>query len=102
MRTIKQLLEIVITSLKSGNKPKWHNNGICGEIKDLQKNLHISHEEKWALLDYISDKRPTRKKYTQFLHTVYEDRVFWWPRMEACRFYREVRINYLKHLISEL
>jgi len=37
MRTLSEIIDVVIESLKEGNKANWFNKGICGEIYNLER-----------------------------------------------------------------
>lgn len=52
-RTIKELLQLLL------DNPKWFNTGLCGWVIYTFHNSDMTHHEKYMLLDYINDNRPS-------------------------------------------
>lgn len=88
-RSINKLLEIVINSLKEGDKLGYFNNGICGEIIDLHHGLFITHTERCILNKFLEENKPT---------TIPHNLIWWWPIMKKDPKYRKIRIDFLIQL----
>lgn len=101
-RTRKQLLQIVINSLKRGRKKGWINNGICGEIEDLKDDEVISRREAEILRDLIEKYKPTqRNKFKSFTENPhFTNGAWWWTKMQESEVGREQRILFLQKIIE--
>lgn len=103
-RTRKQLLQIVIDSLKKGDKNGWTNNGICGEIYDLYNYDELSPKEREVLINLIEKYKPTRrnqfKSFTENAHFTASFSSWWWTKMQDSEAGREQRILFLQKIIE--
>lgn len=100
MRSDKELLQIVIDSLRKGSKEGWYNYGICGEITDLYRNLYISSKERSRLEVLIETNKPTKtnefKELTENEYWV--GGSYYWGIMYNYPETRFLRIAYLEKL----
>ena len=87
MRSIKELLELLLDQYEN-NRIDWIQwAGLCWAIIKLYTNDVVNFYEKEILLDVIEANKPD---------TPWSGR-YWWPKGEV-----EPRIEFLKQLISEL
>lgn len=103
MRTVKELFQIVIDSLKKGDKEYYYNNGICGEINDLFKYHIITFHESRLLMNVLKLNKPCGNQYPKFYYS--EDWVggaWWWDFMHTQPKTRQIRIAFLEEVIKNL
>lgn len=100
VRKDKELIQVVIDSLKLGYKKSWNSHGICGEIWDLKHFGFITHDEYFRLNQLIQANKPTEtNEFKEFIQNIYwKGRAFWWNDMSTYPETREIRIAYLKKL----
>lgn len=103
MRNIKELLQIVIDSLKDDDKPYFYNFGICGELDDLHDSNILGSDEYELLFVTIRKNKPSiiGGKFQHFTESKYwngQDSAFWWPQMDRCPESRQIRVDFLNQL----
>lgn len=100
-RTRKQLLQVVINSLKKSHKSDRTNTGICGEINSLFYEDEITREELMILKGLIEKYKPTNrnkfKEFTEHPHFIVGG-IWWWTRMQESEAGREQRILFLEKI----
>lgn len=105
-RTYKQLLTILLESLKKGNKEGYFNMGLCGELENLlHKSETITLKEYYKVSNYIDNNKPTaRNKYKNFFNDkdFTPDMPWWWGFMHTKAKYRNKRIKFIQALINNL
>lgn len=104
MRDIKTLLQIVIDSLKEGEKKHYWNFGICGEIADIKNDGIIDNEERLKIINTLFENKPSvSNKFKSFLLCDYWiGSKYWWITMDRYPNTRKIRIDYLTQLKNSL
>lgn len=96
MRKDKELLQLVIDSLRKGGR----GFGICAEISNLFLGDFINTKEFDRLYFLIKTNKPTKtnrfKEFTQNEYWIDDD--FWWYTMSYFKPTIEIRIDYLEKL----
>lgn len=106
MRTEKELYQLVLESLKKGDKPNYYNNGICGEIEDLYYQDELLTQEEYRFLydsvkKYNPAKNPLFKKYKRSKFYI-KGGEWWFVKMREHKGGRNVRIRLVKDIIKTL
>ena len=99
---LKYLFGLVIQSLDYRD-PK-QQTGICKEIKNLFANNVINIQEKDYLSNYLLANRPTENNdYKEFMiYPYWENTEYWWIRICVRPHSKQIRIDFLTKLISNI
>lgn len=102
---MKTLLGLLSDSL-GDNTDFWggYDRGICAHIRKLHTAESLISDTEYRKLElYVDSKRPTKFVHPEFLHpTNRRNEAYWWPVMSIDIKYREIRIEFIEKLISEL
>lgn len=91
MRTIKELLEVLL------DNTKYYATGLCEWAADLKHREIITSEELFVLLHHIERNRPKFSWYNFFRNYDSQSRVFYWPEGHL-----KPRIEWIKKQIKKL
>lgn len=87
MRSIKELLEILLEN------QNYFYAGLCGFVSGLQYSDKITWEERWLLLNYIRDNRPS--KWSSFSAFKNRNSGYYWEEKDI-----KPRIKWIKKHIK--
>lgn len=93
MRTIKELLEILLEHLKQ-KQTAYDQLGLCRDIYWLFILNKITNKEHVILDAYIQNHKPTN------FRTIFRLAAYWWPEMTSDPKSKRSRIKYLERLIK--
>lgn len=101
IRTLKDLLILVRDSLACGHKEFYFNNGICGEISNLESDGILTRSELLLLGAFIRINRPNACNHSEFINSEYwKGNYYWWDTMRYEPQTRQIRIDFLNKLIN--
>ncbi len=99
-----QLFQLVKENLINGN-PK-NQYGICQAINNVaySKEVTINDDEYFFLKFHLDVNKPTRQnEYAEFMHPKYWlDGAYWWDTIDDYPETKQIRIDYLTKLISNI
>ena len=99
-----KILERVKESFINDADLQYTQFGICAVISNLYNKNFISSTQKFAILKFLEQNRPTAtNQFQEFLILKYWlDESYWWLPIWQDPETRQVRINYLTKLIESL
>lgn len=95
------ILNFICNEIQASN---YHDNGICAVIYYLRLNKFISVSEASQVVEFLYANKPTNKnEYSEFMDNEFWcDKLCWWKTISNAPETKQIRIDYLKKLISKI
>lgn len=102
----KQRIIDIFESIKNSiiTDTRYYNTGICFGLAVLLSTKEISETEYHFLMDYLKENKPTpNNRYKKFTQNVFWlNTGYWWVNMGKTPQTRQIRVDYLTALISNI